>query len=216
MTMATLKKSCTHMFLAKPWLLAGMALGLFGCRNAAEPPPGRPPAGPAETEALAATANAAQVLGGRLKSELQTAMTRGSVAGAARTCAELAQPLTVAVAAETGVSVGRASLRLRNSANAPPAWVAKWLQMHSPGHGPSEPVAVQEIVDTPEGPVTRVLVPISLEPLCMQCHGPKADIDRSVRAILDQVYPDDQATGYAVGELRGVLWATRSVVPEGE
>ena len=48
--------------------------------------------------------------------------------------------------------------------------------------------------------------PILTNAMCLQCHG-KLDVDIS-KATLDKIhalYPDDQATGYVVNELRG-LW----------
>ena len=42
---------------------------------------------------------------------------------------------------------------------------------------------------------------------CLACHGAPEQIPAEVAAILAERYPDDQATGYAVGDLRGALWA---------
>jgi hypothetical protein len=46
---------------------------------------------------------------------------------------------------------------------------------------------------------------ISIGPLCLTCHG--TAIDPAVKARLDEKYPHDQATGYGVGDVRGVFWA---------
>lgn len=37
------------------------------------------------------------------------------------------------------------------------------------------------------------------------CHGPGNSIPDTVRAMLAARYPDDRATGYAVGDLRGAI-----------
>jgi hypothetical protein len=45
-------------------------------------------------------------------------------------------------------------------------------------------------------------------PMCVACHGPADRLDPDVQAILLERYPDDQATGYEPGDLRGVVRAT--------
>ena len=47
--------------------------------------------------------------------------------------------------------------------------------------------------------------PIFLQPLCTTCHG--KSIDPRIAAQLADQYPHDEATGFDVGELRGVFWA---------
>lgn len=48
--------------------------------------------------------------------------------------------------------------------------------------------------------------PIVTNQLCMQCHGQEGqDIKESTLAKINSLYQDDEATGYTVGEIRG-LW----------
>ena len=48
--------------------------------------------------------------------------------------------------------------------------------------------------------------PILTNNLCLQCHGkPNADISATTLEKINFLYPNDQATGYSVNELRG-LW----------
>ncbi|MEZ5003033.1 MAG: DUF3365 domain-containing protein [Chitinophagales bacterium] len=50
-----------------------------------------------------------------------------------------------------------------------------------------------------------VYYPIFTHGLCMQCHGSTTDaIQPEVLAKLNQLYPDDEATGYSENELRGI------------
>lgn len=47
--------------------------------------------------------------------------------------------------------------------------------------------------------------PIITNQLCMQCHGNEnSQINQATREKIKTLYPDDQATGYDVGELRGI------------
>jgi hypothetical protein len=51
-----------------------------------------------------------------------------------------------------------------------------------------------------------VVLPIATEGLCLNCHGKKESLSQGVRSVLSERYPGDTATGYEMGELRGVVW----------
>ena len=46
---------------------------------------------------------------------------------------------------------------------------------------------------------------IGVAPLCVTCHGAPESIPAGVQARLQQEYPNDRATGYQPGELRGAV-----------
>jgi hypothetical protein len=46
---------------------------------------------------------------------------------------------------------------------------------------------------------------LTVAPPCIQCHGATDEIDSAVQTILDERYPDDLATDYAVGDFRGLV-----------
>lgn len=51
--------------------------------------------------------------------------------------------------------------------------------------------------------------PIIVQPLCLGCHGnPTKEINESTFAAIQKNYPQDEATGYAQGDLRGVWHLT--------
>ena len=56
----------------------------------------------------------------------------------------------------------------------------------------------------PEGVALRLMRGIATEPGCLACHG--AQVAPAVRTAIAAHYPDDAATGFAVGDLRGGLW----------
>jgi hypothetical protein len=43
---------------------------------------------------------------------------------------------------------------------------------------------------------------------CTTCHGPRESLSVGTRAVLEARYPDDEATGYAEGALRGLIRVT--------
>ncbi|MCA9488552.1 MAG: DUF3365 domain-containing protein [Myxococcales bacterium] len=176
--------------------------------------PAPAPSTPAEP-ADAALAKAEQLLHeaqGRLQARMIGELNTRGPSEALSTCSIEAQALTTPAQPDPGARVGRSSLRLRNPANAAPPWVEAWLQAQG-----ERPVAgvegVHRVEDTPGGQVARVLMPIGTMEPCLRCHGDPATLDAEVVAKLRERYPEDHATGYAVGDLRGALWAEVAVTP---
>ena len=50
--------------------------------------------------------------------------------------------------------------------------------------------------------------PIRMKGICMRCHGDR--IEPGVKERLRALYPEDQATGFKRGELRGIFWVKLS------
>ncbi len=57
------------------------------------------------------------------------------------------------------------------------------------------------------------LLPIRLKAECQVCHGPAEMIDEEILASIAESYPEDQAVGFAEGDLRGWFWVQ---TPPGE
>lgn len=66
-----------------------------------------------------------------------------------------------------------------------------------------------EVVTDASGKHMRYAKVITIQPVCLTCHGPSESIPEGVRARLSTEYPLDQATGYSAGELRGAVVITR-------
>ena len=50
--------------------------------------------------------------------------------------------------------------------------------------------------------------------LCLACHG--ENIDSITRTRLEKLYPDDQAAGYKVGDIRGAFSITQPLDTAGK
>ncbi len=135
-----------------------------------------------------------------LQARLTSAMQDGGPVAAIDACHLEAVPLTAQVANQRGVRVGRTSARLRNAANAPPAWAAAQVAA-SDGRLAAEAKAVEVDLGTRIG----VLRPIATAPLCLTCHG--ANLAPGVAEALATRYPNDRAVGFTEGSLRGFFWA---------
>jgi len=173
-------------------------------------PVGREPRTDAERAAVANAREAAQHLGRTLKTRLLAAMAEGGPGAAVRVCADEAQGLTARAAEEQGARVGRSSTKLRNPENRGPEWVTAWLETH--GERTAQGVTPMSGI-AGEPPVARFVGPIGLEAPCVTCHGDPDGISEDVRALLRERYPDDEATGYAAGDLRGAIWAEVPLAP---
>jgi hypothetical protein len=100
-----------------------------------------------------------------------------------------------------GVQLGRTSHRLRNPANAGPDWATEVLQGYLEQSGGWTPKTVA-LAGGREGYVE----PIVTQPLCLTCHG--TSVAPEVLDAIAERYPEDQATGFETGDLRGVFWVS--------
>lgn len=166
------------------------------------------PASPEQEAALKRAREAADALATALRTRLQAAMAEGGPSRAVQVCADEAQGIAAQVQGAHAVKVGRATDRPRNPRNAEPDWAVQWLAAQQ--QLPADQVAPTEGI-RPDTQAAVVARPIRIEPVCVTCHGPEEQIAPEVRAILAERYPTDRGTGYATGDLRGVLWAEAPV-----
>jgi hypothetical protein len=151
---------------------------------------------------------AAAALAGDLLAMLGRELARGGPAAAIAVCADSAQARTVLHQRE-GLSLRRVGTRVRNPLNAPDsietAVLAAFEAALAAGRLPPDTVVLEA---GPGGAsVLRYLRPIRVQEMCLPCHGPTERLAPEVRGTLAARYPDDRATGYAVGDLRGAVSA---------
>jgi hypothetical protein len=154
---------------------------------------------------------AAKQLVGTLLGEVQRAMKEGGPASAVRTCAEKAQPLTDKVAAENMVRLRRVTDRPRNPVDAPDDYERAVLRRFQDmaDAGTLEAGTLHSEVVTIDGrKALRYMKPITIKKPCLACHAPEEQLDAEVRAAIAERYPEDRATGYAAGDLRGAISVT--------
>lgn len=131
-----------------------------------------------------------------LLGELGGALSDGDTAAAIEVCAQRAPSLAAEVSDAQGLSIGRTSWKLRNPDNAPPSWAADAI---------AERAGTPRVFASDAGDL-GVLHPILVADTCLQCHGPEESLALSVKDTLTELYPEDAATGFAVGDLRGWFW----------
>lgn len=142
-------------------------------------------------------------LGGHLGSALE----KGGVSHAIDFCSVEAIPITQELSNEFNVDIKRATHKPRNPENFANAdemkVIQNWQNQMESGEEIS-PVA-SKINDH-----YQVYAPIRIgNQLCLQCHGDKgSDIQPDNVELLQSIYNEDQATGFEMGDLRG-LWSIR-------
>lgn len=188
------------MLAGKSIVLAVLALAVVGCAGKT--------AGEDQEANLEESRKIAQEfmqkLGGTLKKELEA----GGAENAIGVCKQVAPALAQAYSSDSRV-VKRVSLKARNQTlGIPDAWEKDVLGRFDHSQKEGRPVAVMEfsgVTNDSDGKWFRYMKAIPTQPMCLQCHGKPAEISAGVKARLSGEYPEDKATGYSVGEIRGAI-----------
>lgn len=142
------------------------------------------------------------------KSVLEGALQGGKPVAALRVCASVAQNIARRHERE-GWRVRRVSERPRNPADTPNvdelAILRAWEEDKRGGRLTS--AAEHQVIVTEGGRrYLSYMKPIFIAgPVCLQCHGAPDKLAPGVLEAVKELYPHDQATGYAVGDLRGAI-----------
>jgi hypothetical protein len=147
---------------------------------------------------MARAAGALDPLKRELRKALVGALEEGGPERAIEVC-QLRAPEIARLTSSGGATVGRTSHRLRNPENAPETWMSAFLEEYLAHPDEGEPRALR----LASGEIGYV-EPIRMKGICLQCHGDR--IDPGVKARLQALYPEDQATGFEKGDLRGMFW----------
>jgi ubiquinone/menaquinone biosynthesis C-methylase UbiE len=142
---------------------------------------------------------------GRLSGALAEAISKGGPQGALPVCSEQAPAIAKEVGARHGVTLRRATLRARNPKNRASDAEKAILEAFSAALGKKE-TPQPRVVEHADGSRSFYAPIILQNALCLQCHGiPGRDVAPATVEAIRKLYPEDAATGYSLGELRG-LW----------
>lgn len=140
-----------------------------------------------------------QTLGGEVKARIQN---EGAVA-AVTFCSQQAQTLTRKVSQTHGVDMKRVSLQQRSPLNRPTpeeielmkAWNFKIAQGEQP---------TAHLVKNGSQGYTYYKPLVIANEACLKCHG-NVDPASPLGQAIHTIYPQDRATGYKMGDLRGMV-----------
>lgn len=156
--------------------------------------------------AVAEAKTITKAFGSALKAELKAAMKAGGAINALEVCNTKATPIAETVAKEHSAMISRVSLKNRNPDNVPNDWQKAVLENFDARAAKGEDVkkmGFAEIVEQDGKKKLRFMKALPTGGLCLDCHGSEIDVD--VQAKLSELYPEDKATGYAKGQVRGAV-----------
>lgn len=152
------------------------------------------------------TRGAIKALGAELKATLQSTMKSDGPIKAISVCNTKAPILAKKVSAEKGMEVSRTSLKTRNELNAPDAWELAVLEQfeHRKAEGEAvKKIEYSEVTKHNGNKVFRYMKAIPTDDVCLMCHGD--NIAQGLTAELNKLYPNDRATGFKKGDIRGAF-----------
>ena len=168
-------------------------------------------------EWLAQSRLLAQRLGTELKAELTSALASAGPTGAISVCRTRAPEIAARLSRESGAIVSRTALRVRNPANAPDDLQHAILEQFADdlAAGRTE-MPLEAAVEINRGGKIehRYMRAIPMDAMCLACHGQQ--LAPEVASAIAKAYPEDQATGFEQGQLRGafsVIWPASPPAP---
>lgn len=143
---------------------------------------------------------------GSLKPELGKAMKSGGPVHAVGTCYEISPEIANKLSKSTGWNVNRVSLKPRATTASADSWETQALQWFDAQAAAGKDVTKLEkfeIVKVDGQDTYRYMKAIPTGDVCLTCHG--TAVPANVTAKILELYPDDKATGYHKGEIRGAF-----------
>lgn len=169
-------------------------------------------------EALWKSRAATKELLSTLRRTLENHLAAGDTPHAVDICADTAQALSESIASKHALEIRRISDRWRNPLDEPdPFENSVLLQFAAAMRDTALTDATEAVHIVAENGkrVFRYLKPIRLQEMCTACHGDPARMSPAVVEIIKARYPDDRATGYAPGDLRGAVSVRLPLVDPG-
>jgi hypothetical protein len=147
----------------------------------------------------------AQMTGSTLMGALSQSIQQEGIAASLTYCNVNAIPLTDSLAMLYQAEIKRTSLKLRNPLNKPTAGETKVLSEWETTLAEGKSIAPVTLAE--ENGKVHFYAPIFVQPFCLNCHGTaKVEMKEETARQLQLLYPEDKATGYASGDLRG-MWS---------
>jgi hypothetical protein len=141
----------------------------------------------------------------QMSARLASALETGGVSHAVQYCNTVALPLTDSLSNIYQATVRRTSMKIRNLENRPVEWEKEVLNTFFAQKTTGE--TLKPIVEQIDAQTVAFAAPISMLPLCLNCHGtPGETMKAEDYAVIKNLYPADEAINYAEGDLRG-MWS---------
>ena len=141
-----------------------------------------------------------------LKESLVSAMKSGGPIEAINVCNQVAPAIAAQLSQQYGFKIARTSLKVRNSSNMPDAWETDVLHQFEQRKEQGESIKtlfVSEQLTKANNNEMRMMKGIPTGKVCLTCHG--SDIKPVIQQRLSELYPNDAAIGFKLGDIRGAF-----------
>ncbi|PIE41849.1 MAG: glutamate synthase [Gammaproteobacteria bacterium] len=141
-----------------------------------------------------------------LQKTLKDSLMQSGPVSAIEACKIHAPNISLQMGQQNGWEVSRTSEKLRNSNNQPDIWELEVLgdfKKKVDNGTPAKHLEHYEVVISNGKPAFRYMKAIPVQGVCLTCHGPQ--VTGPIKAAIDELFPNDKATGYQPGELRGAF-----------
>jgi hypothetical protein len=143
-----------------------------------------------------------------LKTHLISAIETEGIGNSIKYCNIQAFPILDSLSKEYGVEIRRTSLKVRNPKNKPLNIEEDILTEFQEKYKKGE-ILKPVLKKYQDGRIVFYSPIIIDNPICLNCHGPnKIMITKTNEQIINSLYPTDEATGYIIGDFRG-MWIVK-------
>jgi hypothetical protein len=154
----------------------------------------------------------------RLGGEVKKAYGAKGPDAALKVCTELAPMLAAELSSQHGWRISRVSLKPRNIIlGTPDAWEQRVLSVFEQrafqGENPAN-IEFGDVVNELNGKSFRYMKALTMQEMCLACHGPVEKIPPEVRQRLNVDYPHDKGVGYLPGQIRGAVTIKRPLAAD--
>ena len=159
-----------------------------------------------EAEYAAQARSLMKEFGQELKQTLTHAMKSGGPIAALESCNTKAPVMAQEAMSNSSWSIGRTSLKIRSAVNKPDAWEQQVLEDFEARKLAGEDPKKMEFFETitlDGKPSFRYMKAIPTGKACLNCHA--AEIKPEIAKKIQMLYPNDQARGFEIGDIRGAF-----------
>lgn len=145
----------------------------------------------------------------KLSSSLKMALQEGGIDHAIEFCNLNAYPLIDSLEDAYGAEIRRVTFKARNKKDVPDELESKILEAYQDAH--ANDIELKDYAQIIEGDEYVLYTkPIVINnALCLSCHGiPGESLTEQARNMILEYYPEDEAVGYNMNDLRG-MWSIR-------
>ena len=139
---------------------------------------------------------------------------KSGFANAISVCREKAPAMAKATSEAKNMQIRRVSLRNRSPNAVPDAWERQVLEdfdkRAEAGESPGTlEVSKEFVVDGKR--MVRYMKAVPTQAECLACHGTDKHMNEDAHARIKELYPDDKATGFRPGQIRGAITMKKSI-----